>query len=470
MIIITATTDKGMILPLGRQDEKNARQVWFDLTWLIENFGEGTAELKYQRSEDGAPYLVNTTRVSNQLIWTVSRTDVAFDGFGKAEIVWTVTGADTEAKTVIYRTNVLASLATETEVPDPYESWYDQMIEYINEHEVDPDVLDAAIRDYLDKHPIESPVQSVNSKIGDVVLTAQDVGALPSDTAIPTKTSDLTNDSGFLTAETDPTVPSWAKQTSKPSYTAQEVGALPASTTIPTKVSQLQNDSGFGTYTKPVGGIPDSDIASAGTWNSKGTYSKPSAGIPKTDLASDVQASLNRADSALQSYTETDPTVPSWAKQPSKPTYTAQEVGALPASTVIPVVDATLATQGAAADAKKTGDELARKYEKPAGGIPASDLASGIVAASVTVTGSTPSIAAAENTRYICGEVTLLDFTPCVSGICDVVFTSGSAAAVLTIPSTVKFPDWFDPTSLDTNTTYEINVLDGVYGVVMSWT
>lgn len=133
MIIITATTDKGMILPLGRQDEKNARQVWFDLTWLIENFGEGTAELKYQRSEDGAPYLVNTTRVSNQLIWTVSRTDVAFDGFGKAEIVWTVTGADTEAKTVIYKTNVLASLATETEVPDPYESWYDKMMESIGD-------------------------------------------------------------------------------------------------------------------------------------------------------------------------------------------------------------------------------------------------------------------------------------------------------------------------------------------------
>lgn len=34
--------------------------------------------------------------------------------------------------------------------------------------------------------------------------------------------------------------------------------------------------------------------------------------------------------------TETDPTVPSWAKQPSKPTYTAEEVGALPVDTEIP--------------------------------------------------------------------------------------------------------------------------------------
>ena len=33
---------------------------------------------------------------------------------------------------------------------------------------------------------------------------------------------------------------------------------------------------------------------------------------------------------------EMDPTVPDWAKQPQKPTYTAQEVGALPATTHIP--------------------------------------------------------------------------------------------------------------------------------------
>lgn len=45
---------------------------------------------------------------------------------------------------------------------------------------------------------------------------------------IPRKVSDLTNDSGFLTTETDPTVPAWAKQSTKPAYTASEVGAIPA--------------------------------------------------------------------------------------------------------------------------------------------------------------------------------------------------------------------------------------------------
>lgn len=68
-------------------------------------------------------------------------------------------------------------------------------------------------------------VDSVNGKTGVVVLSAADVGALPNTTVIPTKTSQLTNDSGFITnsALTD-----YAKKTE-----------------IPTKTSELTNDSGY---------------------------------------------------------------------------------------------------------------------------------------------------------------------------------------------------------------------------------
>lgn len=41
-------------------------------------------------------------------------------------------------------------------------------------------------------------VASVNGKTGDVILNANDVGALPNTTVIPTKTSELDNDSGFV--------------------------------------------------------------------------------------------------------------------------------------------------------------------------------------------------------------------------------------------------------------------------------
>ena len=65
---------------------------------------------------------------------------------------------------------------------------------------------------------------------------------------------------------------------------ANDVGALPNTTVIPTKTSQLTNDSNFATTTQV---------------NAK--YTKPATGIPKTDFSSGVQASLDKADSALQS-------------------------------------------------------------------------------------------------------------------------------------------------------------------------
>lgn len=40
---------------------------------------------------------------------------------------------------------------------------------------------------------------------------------------IPSNVSAFTNDAGYLTTETDPTVPSWAKQSSKPTYGADEI-------------------------------------------------------------------------------------------------------------------------------------------------------------------------------------------------------------------------------------------------------
>lgn len=88
-------------------------------------------------------------------------------------------------------------------------------------------------------------VTSVNGQTGAVVLDADDVGALPDSTVIPTKTSDLNNDSGFLTSAvtsfngstgavtyTAP-VTSVNTKTGAVSLTASDVGALPDTTTIP---------------------------------------------------------------------------------------------------------------------------------------------------------------------------------------------------------------------------------------------
>lgn len=96
-----------------------------------------------------------------------------------------------------------------------------------------------------------------------------------------------------------------------------------------------------------------------------------------------------------------------------------------------------------------------------------------MLSAPETVSGSTPSITAKAGVRYVCGEVSTLDITLPASGIVDVVFQSGSTPTVLTITPptgvTVKWANGFDPASLEANTTYEINIADGL-GVGASWT
>lgn len=84
---------------------------------------------------------------------------------------------------------------------------------------------------------------------------------------------------------------------------------------------------GIGTtsFTEAQQAALDSGVTAAIVAKANSAYQKPSTGIPKTDLEQAVQASLNKADSAIQE--ETDPTVPEWAKAATKPTYTKSEIG-----------------------------------------------------------------------------------------------------------------------------------------------
>lgn len=50
--------------------------------------------------------------------------------------------------------------------------------------------------------------------------------------------------------------------------------------------------------------VTETTVSGWGFTKNTGTYSKPSGGIPKSDLTSEVQTSLGKADTALQSYTE----------------------------------------------------------------------------------------------------------------------------------------------------------------------
>ncbi len=148
--------------------------------------------------------------------------------------------------------------------------------------------------------------------------TPEEVGAMPSDTYIPTKVSDLENDEGYLTEyqETDPTVPDWAKEVSKPSYTPEEVGALPDDTFIPSKLSDLEEDAEHLTVSTAEKTLWNNAVGFSGDYND--LTNKP------TKLSD-----FNNDEGFITGYTETDPTVPSWAKATNKPEYSLSEINGL---------------------------------------------------------------------------------------------------------------------------------------------
>lgn len=66
---------------------------------------------------------------------------------------------------------------------------------------------------------------------------------------------------------------------------------------------------------------------------------RPSGDVSKENIQNAVNDYFEKNPISVE---EKDPTVPEWAKQPSKPKYTADEVGALPDTVAIPVVPSAL--------------------------------------------------------------------------------------------------------------------------------
>lgn len=174
MRLVVKDDDRNVVLYLGRQGENNARSIEFDLSWMTDKYGSGTATLLHQRSEDAAPYLISNG--TETLVWEIVDTDLIYDGEGQAEIRFAFD--DGLVKSCIYKTIVSKSITGDIVIPSALQSWFDRMIAYIDENSISPDDLAQAIEDYIAAHPIEVPVSSVNSKTGDVVLNAEDVGAI----------------------------------------------------------------------------------------------------------------------------------------------------------------------------------------------------------------------------------------------------------------------------------------------------
>jgi hypothetical protein len=98
------------------------------------------------------------------------------------------------------------------------------------------------------------------TSLGEILERLDDLESMQDPDAIKNAVDDYLANNPIKVKETDPTVPDWAKQPTKPIYTASEVGALPADTVIPTipdNVSAFRNDAGYLTEHQDISGKLD---------------------------------------------------------------------------------------------------------------------------------------------------------------------------------------------------------------------
>lgn len=179
------------------------------------------------------------------------------------------------------------------------------------------------------------------AKITDAISTSASV----TEKKIPSKVSQLENDSKYITLSE---IPEGAVASNTVPKVDEGSGAIGTELAFargdhvhPTDTTRLAKDGGDASKVIANFTVPNQRVAIVSGENLEtiagkilkymndfGTCAFKSM-ILKEDLAPSVKTSLEKADSALQSFTESDPTVPAWAKAASKPTYTAAEVGAL---------------------------------------------------------------------------------------------------------------------------------------------
>ena len=201
--------------------------------------------------------------------------------------------------------------------------------------------------------------------------------------------------------------------------------------------------SDFSAYAKPSGGIPESDLATAvkNKWPLRVSITWNGSNFVSDKTYAEVAA----AETAGQPIDVSMDSMYGWFGYISNSTATFYAV-----------------------DKDSNGYPLLYTFELTSSGITTSTktLGDGIATTKTTVSGATPSIAAAANTEYDCGTLTSLTISsfPGTGGFV-VVFTSGSTATTLSLPSGLKMPANY---SIDANTLYELNVEDG-RGVLASW-
>ena len=151
------------------------------------------------------------------------------------------------------------------------------------------------------------------------VYNYSEIEGTPEIPTVPTNVSAFDNDANYVVNEADPTVPAWAKAETKPVYNYSEIEGTPEIPTVPTNVSAFDNDANYLTEES------DPTVPAWAKADTKPVYNYSE--IEGTPEIPTVPTNVSAFDNDANYLTsETDPTVPDWAKSETKPTYDYTEI------------------------------------------------------------------------------------------------------------------------------------------------
>lgn len=409
------------VLHLGYEGEDNVTVIKFpyDDTWL--DCGDGEFKVRVLRRGDTEAY--NATEViddRDSMLLTMTVTDIELSVKGRGELQLVYVCANAIKKSEIYRYNVNRAIDTEIDVNPPRGSVIAEVEESLAE--IKDEIGSLSELTTTDKSSLVSAINEVNAKESGKTIDVDSELSATSENPVQNKVVKAKFDSA--------------------DYAIAGIGGRLA--TAETALEGKVNTADVNTALSTKANTSDVNTALSG---------KADKSYVDTELAS--KANSSDVETALSTKANTSDVNSALALKAN----TADMNTALALKANSADVQTALAGK-ASTDVATTG----------ANGLMSSTDKAKLdnVGSVVTISGTTPTITALSGVRYVCGEVATLDITPCASGICDIVFTSGSTATVLTLPSTVKFPDGaFTP---EADTTYELNIMDGVYGAVMAWT
>ena len=326
------TARAGQELAIGKRGENKAACVVFDISDWRAMYGAGTVQLIHQRNGDKIPYPCVVEMSGGAALWTITNTDVANPGVGRAELQYWV--GDSIVKSEIFSTKTARSMGDAGETPpEPATTWLEQMQQLGTETEENANAAEASAK----------AAEASAASVADVAADAQEAK----------RAAEAASKSAVDAAASEES----AAASSAKAQTAQKAAESAISTTASSANAAAQSASAAST-----------SASNAASSASSAATSAQSANAAKENVAANAAAASSSASAAAQSASKAATSERNAADAEAEAKSAAENAAAGVQQKLNGYVEAADAAAAAAKDAQGAAEKARDEAQQAAGG------------------------------------------------------------------------------------------------------